>query len=308
MLLAAQAASASPPAPVAAYSFDEGTGTTLTDSARSHNGTISGATWTTSGKYGSALDFDGRDLVTITDANDLDLTRNLTLEAWVRPDTLANGTAVISKASGSIGSTAAGYLLSPSWGTPLGGVGASGTLRSVTAPAISTGTWSHLAFTSDGTNLSIYINGALARTVATGISAATTTADLKLGFNQLWSTYFDGQIDEVRIYDVTLSQSQIQADKDTAVGLDQYPVAAYSFDEGTGTTLTDSARSHNGTISGATWTTSGKYGSALDFDGLDDVIRIADANDLDLGGLGESRCRLAFLGEAGDHEGRDHRR
>ena len=47
-------------------------------------------------------------------------------------------------------------------------------------------------------------------------------------------------------------------------------VAAYGFDETTGTTLTDvSGQSNHGSISGATWTTSGKYGSALSFDGVE---------------------------------------
>ena len=46
-------------APVAAYSFDEGTGSTLVDaSGNGSNGAIVGATWTT-GRFGSALNFDG---------------------------------------------------------------------------------------------------------------------------------------------------------------------------------------------------------------------------------------------------------
>ena len=47
------------PALVAAYSFDAGSGTTLADlSGNGNNGAISGATWSTSGKYGKALSFD----------------------------------------------------------------------------------------------------------------------------------------------------------------------------------------------------------------------------------------------------------
>ena len=42
-------------------------------------------------------------------------------------------------------------------------------------------------------------------------------------------------------------------------------VAAYSFDAGSGTVLTDvSGNGNNGTITNATWTTSGKYGGALE--------------------------------------------
>ncbi len=72
---------------VAAYGFDQTTGTTLTDvSGLSNHGSVSGATWTTSGRYGSALSFDGvNDLVSVADAASLDLTNAMTVEAWVRP-------------------------------------------------------------------------------------------------------------------------------------------------------------------------------------------------------------------------------
>src|SRR5690349_1020829 len=52
-------------------------------------------------------------------------------------------------------------------------------------------------------------------------------------------------------------------------------VAAYSFEEGTGTTTVDgSGRGNNGTVSGATWLTTGKYGNALSFDGVNDIVNI----------------------------------
>src|SRR5882672_3118788 len=45
---------------VAAYAFNEGAGTTVADiSGNGNTGTISGATWTTSGKFANALLFDG---------------------------------------------------------------------------------------------------------------------------------------------------------------------------------------------------------------------------------------------------------
>ena len=54
-----------------------------------HTGTLSGAAWTTQGRFGGALSFDGvNDWVTIGDANDLDVTTGLTVEAWVYPTAL----------------------------------------------------------------------------------------------------------------------------------------------------------------------------------------------------------------------------
>ncbi len=54
-------------------------------------------------------------------------------------------------------------------------------------------------------------------------------------------------------------------------------VGAYSFDAGSGTSLADSSGSaNNGTLSGPTWTTAGKTGNALSFDGVNDWVTIAD--------------------------------
>ena len=63
----------------------------MTDSGRGGTGTISGATRTTSGRFGSALTFDGvNDLVTVADSAALDLTNRATLEAWVYASALGS--------------------------------------------------------------------------------------------------------------------------------------------------------------------------------------------------------------------------
>ena len=81
------------------YGFNESAGTTAADSSGTGNtGTISGAAWSTSGKYGAALSFDGvNDWVTVADANSLDLTTAMTLEAWVQPTAINGWETVILK-------------------------------------------------------------------------------------------------------------------------------------------------------------------------------------------------------------------
>src|SRR6185503_18180835 len=72
--------------PVAAYSFDAGEGSAAEDLLGEHDGEIEGASWFDNGRYGSALSFDGEnDCVTVEDAPDLQLTEELTIEAWVKP-------------------------------------------------------------------------------------------------------------------------------------------------------------------------------------------------------------------------------
>ena len=75
------------PSLVAAYSFNEGSGTTAADaSGHGLTGTITGATWTTQGRFGNALSFNGVNAwVTVPSNAVLNLTTRMTLEAWVFP-------------------------------------------------------------------------------------------------------------------------------------------------------------------------------------------------------------------------------
>ena len=69
----------------AAYGFDEGSGTKVSDaSGGGHDGTITGAKWAT-GKFGKALDFNGDgDYVFIEHADNLNL-KTVSIAAWVYP-------------------------------------------------------------------------------------------------------------------------------------------------------------------------------------------------------------------------------
>jgi len=217
-ILAVCSTTAQADAPVAAYSFDEGSGETVEDSAGDHDGTIEGASWASVGKYGSALEFDGEnDLVSIADAADLDLTASFTLEAWVRPESTANWRAVLSKGEVIEESNAGYLLLARGEGGKARGYAAGTTVKAVTAPTeLPIETWSHLAFTSDGTTMRLYIDGTeVASSEAT--AAKATAADLEIGHWPSLNTYFNGLIDEVRIYDEALSESAIQVDRDNRV-------------------------------------------------------------------------------------------
>ena len=71
-----------------------------------------------------------------------------------------------------------------------------------------------------------------------------------------------------------------RATASAAITVKSLTMASWHFDEGEGSTAPDaSGRGHDGTVLGATWTT-GISGSALSFDGVDDVVTVAAHSDL----------------------------
>jgi hypothetical protein len=203
---------------VGAWSFNEGSGNTVTDaSGKGNPGTISGATRTTSGKYGGALTFDGvNDLVTVADANTLDLTTAVTMEAWVR-STKAGGwrTVAIKEAPNHL---VYGLYGNTGGNKPSGQVVINGTDNEVRGTsALTLLSWTHLAMTWDGATQRFYVNGALVSSKTTSGVMSNSTGALRFGGNGVWGEYFTGQLDELRIYSRALSASEITADMSTPV-------------------------------------------------------------------------------------------
>jgi len=290
-LSAAHAAAAEPP--IAAYSFDEGSGEGVGDVFGEHNGTISGPTWA-EGKYGTALRFDGgaeEDCVTVAHSPDLELTGNFTMEAWVRPEGSLFGDTILFKefAEG----TGPTYFLAIGFNEKgkLQGEFVESEEPEVTETVVSPKAlpeykWTHVAFSFDGAKQRLYVNGELVATNSATGGAVASSGPLQIGCAKGWeSDYFWGKIDEVRIYDRTLPVGEIEADRDNAIQTppSPFPVAAYSFDAGEGEVAEDSFGAHEGAIEGASWT-EGKFGNALSFDGAAETncVTVPDSPDLEL--------------------------
>jgi uncharacterized repeat protein (TIGR01451 family) len=207
---------------VAAYSFDEGSGTAVGDvSGAGHVGSITGATWTTAGKYGGALSFNGTSaLVNVPDAPELRLTTRMTLEAWVNPSaTLSGWRDVIYKADDNMLLEASTNQNRPAAAGTIGGAFA----QALGPSAVLANTWTHLAATYDGTAVRLYVNGVQAASVARTGNLATSTNPLQIGGDSIYGQYFRGLIDDVRIYNIALTASQIQADMNTPLGAGSSP-------------------------------------------------------------------------------------
>src|SRR5262249_34322931 len=88
-----------------------------------------------------------------------------------------------------------------------------------------TSTWSYIATTYDGANVRLYVNGTLISTTAKTGSIATSTNPLQIGGDSIYGQYFNGLIDEGRVYNAALTSSQIQTAMPSPVVLPSAPTA-----------------------------------------------------------------------------------
>lgn len=204
---------------VAAYGFEEGSGATVADgSSNGNSGTVSGATWTTAGKYGKALSFNGVNaLVVIPYSNSLNVNNAMTESAWVYPTASKTGwTTVLHR------ETDAYYLHASSPDGAMvpaaGGIFSGTESYGAATGALPLNTWTYLAATYDGTNLKVYVNGVLSSTKAISGTIQNNSNPLRIGGNVPYGQFFEGRIDDVRVYNRALSLSEIQADMATPVG------------------------------------------------------------------------------------------
>jgi hypothetical protein len=201
---------------VAAYAFNEGAGTTVADvSGNGNTGTINRATWTSTGKHGSALNFNGTDaIVTINASPSLNVSASMTLEAWIYPTAQQSGWRTILQRE------VDAYFLNASNSTgnlrPSGGGTFNGAVDYVGGPSANpVNTWTHVALTYNGTTLQLYVNGIQVSSKAMSGAIQTNSSPLRIGGNSPYGEYFNGRIDEVRIYNRALSQAEIQTDMST---------------------------------------------------------------------------------------------
>jgi hypothetical protein len=186
------------------WAFNEGAGTTASDSSGNGNtGTISKATWTTSADSSGALAFDGStSYVTIANNTSLSPTSQMTVEAWVKPQTLLGTQKVIvDKAST--------YTLAIIGGEVSFGVSGPGLTVTSSGANLAAGVWYHIAGVYDGSSIKVYVNGGEKGSQSASGAIAVTTSGLTIGRRgKSSSLWFPGTIDEVKIHARALSPSE----------------------------------------------------------------------------------------------------
>ena len=192
---------------VGAWLLDEGAGNATRDSSgKGNDGKLVGNPKWVAGKFGKALEFDGKDdCVEVPDNDSLDVTA-LTLAAWVKSEAkqLLDGNVIVYKLSSYIHQYWA-TTMNP--GVFVGGQWCgSGWLPQA---VIWDGEWHHVALTYDGSTQKFYVDG-----VFKGDNAACkgkidiTTNSLKIGTGN--TGFYTGSIDEVAVFGVALGEDDFK--------------------------------------------------------------------------------------------------
>jgi hypothetical protein len=247
-------------------------------SGNGNNGAISGAV-PVAGKRGQGLNFNGsNNYVGIGTTNGWSNSTG-TMSAWIKPNfayDVASNKAIINMYSNDVNRWSLYYNATlDGWQFYHIGGGHEDSVRS-DVQTFAVGTWIHVLVTWDSGGTNMFINSVYKNNNPTTL--ALTPAPMRIGMDQYGGggSYFNGVIDEVRIYNRVLSTGEIgqtyrmgqdtinasQAGKDTN-GL----VGHWTFDGANitaGTTIDSSVQNKNGTIFGATKTL-GKLGQALNF-------------------------------------------
>ncbi|MCB2181050.1 MAG: hypothetical protein KQH63_03365 [Desulfobulbaceae bacterium] len=200
---------------VAYWSLDETSGTTAADSIGSNDGTVINATWTSSGMFDNALSFDGDDYMEVPDSESLDITEELTIELWFQPSvtydaTLANYVVLVDRQWSAVTDS---YFLGINGDGKLHLGSYGGNIQS-TQSSWDAGTGYHVVGTyrnvGGAYSGELYING-VAETLSASSLDAMAGGSQKIGIGGSDRFIkFNGTIDEVVIYNRTLTSSEVQ--------------------------------------------------------------------------------------------------
>jgi len=222
-----------------------------------------------------SINFDGNnDYVLIPDHTSLDLTETYTLEAWIFPESFTWLAGIISKYHTS---AANGYMLRLTHQSPYTGLGIDEVVTST--GVLNSNQWYHIAAVNNGGDRTLYINGSEYTLSGAPLNVAANNDPLRIGSDYA-SRYFDGRIDEIRIWDIPRNRDDIVATMDTVLtGSETGLVAYYTFNGGSGDTVFDqTGHGHNGTLMGnPSWADGYTLSGLLGDINFDEMLNIYDA-------------------------------
>lgn len=204
------------PAPIAWWKFES----SGTDS--SGNGltcTTSGSPTFSSAQLGNGMVLNGTNQhCTVSNTALLSPSSALTIAAWVNYSTAHTGTMAILSKDDDAGSAGGQYSLGLQYDTTGAKRYARFEVVTSSIPAritnntlLNASTWVHIAGTYDGRMMAMYINGVLTNSYPFAGTMSDNGIGVYIGERNTGGQHFGGTLDDVRLYDVALSQEEIQA-------------------------------------------------------------------------------------------------
>lgn len=191
------------------YGLDTGTGVVAYDETGGSNDgrLVSSPSWVT-GKIGSSLSFSGSNYVNAPD--DSQTSTNLSFSGWLNADSFSNGPTAFGRFTGS-GSSNGEWMVSQGAGNTITAtlrMGATNYVAMASLPSINV--WHHISGSYDGTNLRLYVNGAIADTeFVNGGNLPTVSTALTIGSRATGTNGWVGEVDELKVYSKALSDREI---------------------------------------------------------------------------------------------------
>jgi hypothetical protein len=235
---------------IADYQMNDGSGTTMSNgtSTTGLNGTLNNmpSSWVYSPVQGgnNALNFDGATTTVVAQTSTAFELSSGTVEAEINPTTWPtnSGTPVNMEIAGYRNFSGAAYSFHVS-SVGVGFWNGSGFVQwdytglnatNGVPYTIPLGSWTQLSFVANGTTTTLYVNGTNVGYFSQSFGTATgLTFDIGVTENSLPTEYFDGSIDEVRVWNTQQTPAQInQYMGKTLTGTETGLAALYSFDQG----------------------------------------------------------------------------
>ena len=280
--------------PVGRWDFNEGAGSTVNDITGNNNtGTWNGtgSHWTT-GKIGKGGSFNGSD--DYVNAGKIIMTSTSTICAWIKLNTSSQDRAIVGQLDNTFW-TNYGEGIKYTNGNIIVMSEVNNDKTALSTALTDTVSWHHICGIVGTVDGKLYLDG-----------IEKASGDLNSMYGSYWfeigasrraeayspTRFFNGQIDQVRIYDYARTPAQVAWDYNRGK-----PIAHWKFDECQGPTANDaSGNGNDGTITiGATGTQDGigtctdgdtsnawyngrigKYNSSMSFDGSDDSINVGN--------------------------------
>ena len=250
----------------------------------------------------NCLDFDGTDDY-VDCGNNTSLNPgegSFTIESWIRPDGLSGTKRFIWKNNGST-PPFDGYYFMTTDDRLMAGFGDGSNSIEVEISGLTTGSWYHVVMIRDvsADKVSLYLNGVKVNEKTDNTSNIGYSGDFAIGGRPGEPEWFDGQMDEVRIWNDARTEAEIRTNmyKELA-GTESNLAAYYKLNETSGTNADDSKSggindgtwngSDGGSYTSAEWQTSSSFfgpKNCLDFDGSNDYVDCV--NDASLTGMAE---------------------